>query len=202
MEVTDSVAFSDPAWFEECGGENGKPQSKMDAFAHSVRRLRATGVQVALMKFCFVDFDPFTDVDALFDNYTTMIDELGRGFPHITFAHVTTPLAIRDRTIKDRIKRLIRYPIWNDVANIKRSKFNERLQAAYPPELIFDLATVQSTHPNGSRERFQLGGEVGYSMVPAYTYDGGHLNRLGQRLAAIEFVRFLAAAVSRSVLNR
>jgi hypothetical protein len=201
VDLNVSVLKSGPIWLEECGGENCRPVSKIEAFANSVRSLADSSLQVAFMKFCFVDFDPSTNEDELFDCYRRTIADLRQRSPRIVFAHVTVPLAVCSHSMKDCIKRLIGYPIWNDTANGKRSRFNRRLLETFDADPIFDLARIQSTKSNGSLQTFLLNGEVTPSMVPAYSSDGGHLNGLGQRLAAAEFIRFVAAAVRRAALR-
>jgi lysophospholipase L1-like esterase len=52
-----------------------------------------------------------------------------------------------------------------------------------------------STHPDGRRESFRMNGTAWYSLVPAYTDDGGHLNAVGRVHVAAAFVRAIAAAV-------
>lgn len=64
--------------------------------------------------------------------------------------------------------------------------------AHFPEDLVFDIALIESTGPDGGRERFFKNGTAYYSMSPRYTDDGGHLNRLGQRVAASELTLFLA----------
>ena len=54
---------------------------------------------------------------------------------------------------------------------------------------------VEATDANGRRETFVLAGSTAESLRAAYTDDGGHLNATGRAVAAIDFVRALAAAV-------
>jgi len=57
---------------------------------------------------------------------------------------------------------------------------------------IFDLAKIESTFPDGRRASFTKDGKTYYSMVPDYTYDGGHLNELGRKIAAEQLLFLLA----------
>lgn len=183
-----------PSLIEVSGGQNQDPKSKVDFF----RGLFAEGQprpQLAFMKFCYVDFNPQTDVDALFAYYRVAMDALKKEHPDITFAHVTVPLVVRPMELKERMYRLIGKEVWEDTANAKRDAFNQRLMKEYAQDPIFDLARVESTRPDGSRETFELEGQTYYSLAPQYTNDDGHLNEAGQAATAPEMVRFLASAL-------
>jgi hypothetical protein len=184
-----------PSLIEISGGRNTDPRSKVDFFRETIRT-QALKPELAFMKFCYVDFNPSTDVDGLFAYYRTTMDALKREHPEIKFAHVTVPLVSRPMELKERLFRLIGRPVWEDDANAKRYRFNQRLLAEYGTDPIFDLARVESTRPDGTRETFELGGQNYYSMVPRYTNDDGHLNDQGQDAAAPFLVRFLAEALT------
>jgi hypothetical protein len=53
---------------------------------------------------------------------------------------------------------------------------------------ILDIAAIESTKPDGSRQSFELDGVTYFSMVPEYTTDGGHLNEIGRKIVAEQFV--------------
>ena len=77
--------------------------------------------------------------------------------------------------------------------NIKRSEFNDRLREEYgTKEFLFDLATLESTYPDGSKAIFKDSGKTYYHMVPDYTDDGGHLNERGRKIIAENLLIFLA----------
>ena len=59
-------------------------------------------------------------------------------------------------------------------------------------EPVFDLATIESTRPDGRREAIRAGSRSGYALVPAYTSDNSHLNEQGRRRVAEELLVFLA----------
>ncbi len=175
--------------------ENKKPYAKVDAFLQKVEAMETDPPRIALMKFCYVDFDPDTDVDALFDHYQQAVAKMRAAEPGMTLVHVTVPLMSRPSGLKVRLNRLLGRLIWGDAANLKRSAFNEKLRAAYAGEPIFDVAAVESTRPDGGRESFRYRGQDGHALWPGYTTDGGHLNPLGKRVAARELIRVLAEAV-------
>lgn len=67
------------------------------------------------------------------------------------------------------------------------------LRAEYEDkEPIFDLAAIESMSPGGKREIFEKDGSTFYSLAPAYTDDGGHLNEIGSKIVASELLYFLA----------
>jgi hypothetical protein len=174
-------------------GRNGDPKSKVDAFAAAVRA--GPGVELAFMKFCYVDFEPATDVAALLAHYQRTLQSLKREHPEIRFAHVTVPLTVEPTTLKSRLRRLLGREVWEDAANAKRSEFSRRLREAFPSDPIFDLARVESTGPDGVVRQFTHAGATHPSLDPRFTDDGGHLNEPGQRAAALELARFLAQAL-------
>ena len=50
-------------------GQNHDPDSKIEAFARAVDSLPAPGVDIALVKFCYVDFSADTDAAAVLARY-------------------------------------------------------------------------------------------------------------------------------------
>ena len=144
------------------------------------------------MKFCFVDFNPHTDINELFTYYKDAMEQLGKERPDIEFLHMTVPLKERPHKFKDRVNRFLGRMVWEDETNIKRAEFNKLLYETYPDEEIFDIAHAESTLPDGKRSSFVKNGETYYSLASIYTDDGGHLNDLGQRRIASEMAHFLA----------
>ncbi len=72
-------------------------------------------------------------------------------------------------------------------------KIKEMLRKEYEgKEPFFDLANIESTFPHGKRASFAKNGSIYYSMVPEYTYDGGHLNKVGRRRITEQLLVFLA----------
>jgi hypothetical protein len=79
--------------------------------------------------------------------------------------------------------------------NIKRNQYNNLLLAKFSSsDVIFDLAAAESTRPDGSRTFFMWGNEKIYTLAPEFTYDGGHLNELGRRVVAQDFLVALVRA--------
>lgn len=174
-------------------GKNTQPETKIDGFVNKIQKLGTEYVpDIAFMKFCFIDFSPETDVDTLFTYYKNNIIALKKKRPEITFVHITVPLMTKPENIKTWIKRFFGQEVWIDASNVKRAKFNELLFKSFADDPIFDLAKIESTHLDGSREEFLYNGKTYYSLISKYTNDGSHLNKLGQRLVATKFIHFLA----------
>jgi len=188
-------APSADAWLAESAiGVNGDPQSKCDDFQKQVTKLGAR-LDVAVMKFCYADFDAASDADSVLLQYSQTIGELQKQFPRVTFIHATAPLKIAPSGIRHWIKHTVGAAgEENQAANLKRSRFNELLRTRYLGELIFDLAGVESTGADGVRTAFTLDGQTGFALLPAYSSDGGHLNDLGSAVAARELIRIIAVA--------
>lgn len=189
----DGAAAAGPGWIEAVGGENGDPKGKVDYFANALRD-PAFKPDLALMKFCYIDFDRDTDVNAVFDHYRDALIALKKARPDVRFAHATVPLRVTPTGIKSSIMRTFGRDVGQDVANAKRAEYNRRLMETFAGDPIFDLSKAESTRPDGSRETFQFHGKEYYALVPAYSSDGGHLNELGKRVIASELIRFVAQA--------
>ena len=96
----DIVENPSPAWFKTHNGiahfpigDNGNPQSKASDFA---RQLTKGGygryARVAMMKFCFVDITPDTNVSSLWKTYCQTMESLERSCPGVQFVWWTCPL--------------------------------------------------------------------------------------------------------------
>ena len=184
---------SEKVFVSTTGGKNTQPKSKIDSFTTQIKELNNDMVpDIAFMKFCYVDFNPNTNVNEIFSYYKQKMETLKNERRNIKFAHLTVPLTARTNSIKDRINRFLGRQVWGDTSNVKRAEFNKLLLEAFSQDPIFDIARIESTFPNGSRSSFVQNGKTYYSLVTDYTYDGGHLNTIGQRHAAIKIAQFLA----------
>lgn len=200
VEGEEYARVEGPVLAHVSGGRNTDPRSKIDFFAATVRAGGAGpgAPRLALMKLCYVDFDPRTDVDGLFEAYRTTLAALKREFPGITFGHVTVPLHRRPTDLRSSLRRLAGREVWEDAANVKRSEFNRRLREAFAGDPVLDLAGVESAGPaGGPPATFEAGGRTWPALHPAFTEDGGHLNALGERAAGKAAIEFLAAALAR-----
>lgn len=169
-----------PAFVESHIGENTHPRSKNKAFQNIMDEQRAG---IAMMKYCYVDIGPETDVTRMFAEYSDLISQARAKYPKLKIIHITVPLTTVESTEKAWLKHALGRPTAR-ADNLKRNQFNQLLRKEFESEGIFDLAQVESTHADGSREYFIEGGMKVYSLAPEYTSDGGHLNEIGRRLAA------------------
>jgi hypothetical protein len=163
----------------------------------------AGGVDIALVKFCYVDIEAGTDVPALFAAYQSTLASLKARYPRTTFVHVTAPLTTVQGGLKAFVKRLLGRSPAGMAENARREEFNALLrQATSGKEPLFDLALAESTAPDGRTETFDWNGRPVPALVPAYTGDGGHLDGDGRHRAARLLVSVLASAPASGALPR
>ncbi len=173
--------------------ENRNPIGKLQAFDQAMGP-NATGLNVAFMKFCYLDFTPETDVQALFARYRATVDAIRNRNPGMTLVHVTTPLTVVQDGPKAFLKRLLGRAPYGALENLRREEYNTLLRQTYKGrEPIFDLARVEITAPDGTPVTSKWDGVVVPALTPAYTDDGGHLNGTGRMRASRELVSVLAA---------
>ena len=196
VSLNEAAGIAGPVLIDISGGRNGAPQSKIDYFVDTLNGGSRLKPDLAFMKFCYVDFNPRTDVGALFAAYRSAIDALKRAHPEVRFAHVTVPLVVRPSGVKWILYRLIGREVWEDAANAKRAEFNRRLKESFPSDPIFDLALLEATAPDGTETSFELDGGRYLSLYPGYAKkDGEHLNETGQNVAGAGAIRFIAKAL-------
>jgi hypothetical protein len=184
-----------PGITQGLAGRNGHPDSKIQYFVEAMASFDGRLPRVALMKFCYVDFTPSTDIDALFQRYQEAHASCQRKYPAVAFVPVTVPLTTTPTSLRDTVKRLLGSSLRKDEANERRTVFNDRLRATFKGQPIFDLAKVESTRPDGTLEHFRgRDGTVAEALFSGYTSDGGHLNEEGCRRAAAEFVKVIVSA--------
>ncbi len=195
VETSNAADFDSPIFAHSKVGKNYDPYSKISAFADLLQKGIGNKADIAFFKFCYVDVAANTDVDKVFSTYKASMSHLKKTYPTTTFVHVTVPLTIVKTSVKTWIKILIKKKdIWEYDDNIKRNKFNYLLREQYEgKDPVFDLATIESTFPDGKRCSFTKYGTSYYSLVPGHTYDGGHLNKVGRKVVAERLLPFLAA---------
>lgn len=194
VETEDPADLHSPVFAHARLGENHHPGSKMEHFARIMDNGFGGKVDIALLKFCYVDVDEHTDVSRMMDEYRETFSVLKQRYPQTRFVHLTLPLKRRLRGVKPFIKKIIGRGPDFEGRNVKRNEFNRLLRKEYEgKDPIFDLARIESTYPDGSRESFRRGGDIFYALVPDYTDDGGHLNEVGQRIVAEQLLQYLAS---------
>ena len=194
IETDNPDDFNVPIFAHTRVGKNTDPVSKCDAFVDFLEKGIGDKVDIAFFKFCYVDITAKSDIEKIFSYYRQTLQHLKEKYPKITFIHCTVPLKVSKTTLKTKIKLLIgKKDIWEYDDNIKRNQFNKMLKNEYKnKEPIFDLALIESTFPDGTRCSFSKEGNTYYCLVPAYTYDGGHLNELGRKTVAEQLLILLA----------
>ena len=176
-------------------GKNRDPEMKIDKFKEWLSNGVGQRVDVAFLKLCFLDIDANTDVTQLFEYYQKNMADLKKQFPHIRFIHFTVPLTVSKTSWKTYIKKLMgKTDLWEYADNIKRNAYNALLLETYQDkELVFDIAAIEATRSDGKSMTFSLQDKVYYSLNPAYTPDGGHLNDKGSHRVADALLALLAS---------
>ena len=175
--------ISGGAIFHNNVGENGAPMSKTDGFTRIVLASATAPIDIAMQKFCYADFDKTTNPDSIFAAYVQRIEALRAERPNLQIVHVTTPLLERRFSLKDVARSALgRTTVRERMERV--SRYNELLRRRYEGvDPIFALATLEAANSTDAPQ----------SLAPEYaTPDGGHLNALGERVAATHFLMFLA----------
>ena len=175
-------------------GRNEQPLTKCDDFRRVLDEGLAGHVDIAVLKFCYIDIHEQTDVVALCDRYRAMLEALAQRHPRVTFVPATVPLRHVEGGLGVRAREMLGRPNHAKLTNLARQRFNDWLRQGWTISPLFDLAASEATRPDGSRETFTYRGTTAENLVAAYTDDGGHLTGLGRRAVAAEFLRVLAAA--------
>ncbi len=178
-------------------GENGDPLLKIRDFDARMRAGIGDQVDVAMMKFCYVDITDDADVATLFAAYHETLANLERDFPAVTFVHVTVPLMTEQALLSMLKSRLTGATGNGPAANVARQRLNVLIRQEYTGRPCFDLAAIESTAPDGSRAASTYQGQRYYRLYDGYASDSGHLNDTGARLAARAWLKTLAQASPR-----
>ena len=198
IETTSADDFSDSVFAHSRIGQNTDLSSKMEAFSQTIRQGLGEKSDIAFFKFCYVDITEKTNVEKLFASYKQTMQSLQKEFPDTVFLYATVPLRTVKSSWKTWVKKLIgKDYIWEYADNIKRNEFNKMIREEYGHTgRIFDIARAESTYPNGKREKFKFKGIEYAALVPAYTNDGGHLNKTGRRQVAAHLLSLMAGVVA------
>ena len=106
---------------------------------------------------------------------------------------MTAPYIALQKGAKAIVKRVLFMPLYGELSNINKNKFNERVIEELGDEFpIFDLALVEATKPDGSLTTHKYKGESYPALSYIYTDDMGHLNSYGSKVAAYNLISFLA----------
>ena len=178
-------------------GQNENPLLKIQDFDAQMRAGIGEQVDVAMMKFCYVDITSNTDVNTLFATYRQTMAALQRDFPKVTFVHVTVPL-MTDPPLLSRLKSLLTGSSQSGPPdNLARERLNDLIRHEYAGDHLLDLAAIESTAPDGSRTGGTYQGQQYYRLYDGYASDPGHLNSEGARIAATAWLKATAQASPR-----
>jgi len=189
VKTKDPEILNKPVFAHSTIGDNANPELKINEFKYLIENGIGNKADIAFFKFCYLDINKSIDIEELFLNYKETMAKLKSEYPDTVFVHITIPLTTSQPSLKSFIKKLI----GRTDNNIMRNEFNEKLLKEYAnKEPIFDLAKIESTSLDKSRVTFTSKGKTYYSLAPEYTNDGGHLNEVGRRQVAKEFLTFLS----------
>ena len=172
-------------------GTNGEPLGKVRQFHELLAQSSLAGVDVAMVKLCYIDFNRTTDATQIANAYVQTIEELQRSHPGTTFAAMTAPLTVIQTGPKAWLKSMLGKDPAGHVENVKREEFNAVLRQRFGATQLFDVAKIEA-HGGGKPVVYEYKGQPYYALDPALTSDGGHLNEAGKRVVGAEFVKFLA----------
>lgn len=199
VETHDPKDFNSPLFAHSKVGENGNTQSKIDAFNDVLDNGVGEKTDIALFKFCYLDFHKEIDSKGVFKQYREAVSKLKTKYPNLELIHLTVPLTSQQTGPKAWIKKIIGKPLRGFDINVKRNEFNDFMRAEYKgEESVFDLAKIESTYIDGKRELFTRGDKNYYSLIPDYTDDGSHLNESGRKVVAEQFLLFLTKIIGTS----
>lgn len=172
-------------------GQNEDPLSKITDFVETVDAGAADGADVALMKFCYVDFNAETNVQEIAQSYISNLDALADRHPDTVFVAVTTPLRAVQTGPKAWIKKMLGRTPAQYMENSVRADFNQMIREHYSLKgRLFDLARVEA-EATGRRTTVNVDGREIETLAHDLTSDGGHLNEEGQILVAAELLKFI-----------
>jgi hypothetical protein len=157
----------------------------------------ARKLDVALMKFCYVDFFTNEKVSEVFLEYRRTMAAIKAAYPRLTIVHMTVPLTVVQTGPKAWVKRVIGRPVYGVNENVARTEFNELIRGEYDgKEPLFDIAALEATRADGSRSQF-ISDERAYDeLAVEHSSDGGHLNESGRRWIAAHLLAYLASLPS------
>jgi len=194
LSGSDTVDSSRPAFYHSRVGSNSDIKSKIDGFGRAIGTSFSGKVDIAFVKLCYLDITADSDIEKLFNFYVESIESLQKKYPEVKFVHLTVPLMTNRSSWKTQVKKLLgKDNIWEYADNISRNRYNQLILKKYMgKEPVFDLAQVESTYPDGSREIFTFKSETYYALVKEYSRDGAHLNEFGSKIVGAALIEFLA----------
>jgi len=192
LPMDDGAASQSSVLLHGSIGQNGDPLSKLRDFEIKLTQGAKWALDLALMKFCYVDVTEQQAAERLLSEYSQCVERLGAGFSAVKVGHVTVPLRAAPSGMLARARQAIQGPHVEHRRNTVRCWFNEQLRQKYGASgLLFDLAAAESRQRNGRTAFSIAGGQSVHSLAREWTDDGGHLNADGRKMAAQAFLNYL-----------
>lgn len=192
VETREAAAIVGPGLYHAAIGRNKDPMGKLGDFEALLRGGIGASVDVAILKFCYVDIDRNTDVEALYAAYRGTMDRLSADFHHLVLLRCSVPLTAEEGGLRGIAARFLRRGSFAD--NERREAFNRLLRADCSGKRpLFDLALAEASAD--SAPLLAAGGKPHHSLRLEYSLDGGHLNAAGARRAAAWLAASLAASL-------
>lgn len=192
QDITAGTPPTSPGIYHFMVGDNGDPQGKLAAYRTALESADLTGVDVALVKLCYIDFAPNTDSKALAQDYIQTLNGLQAKHPQTRFVAITAPLTAVQSGPKAWVKRLLGRSPSEYAENERRYEFNQQLRSAFDANHLFDVAKLEA-EAGTKTQRYDYQGKPLEALDPALTYDGGHLNDAGEQVVAASFLKVLAS---------
>ncbi|HSB97616.1 MAG TPA: hypothetical protein VLC91_14255 [Spongiibacteraceae bacterium] len=171
-------------------GRNEDPNGKLADFSNVLNQEAAAPIDIALLKFCFIDFTADIDPNQLAHNYIATLDELMRTHPNTIFIPMTSPLTTLQSGPRAWLKKLFGKELGGYASNARRHVFNEILRTRYgASKRLFDIAALES---NRGASGAEYHGARIESLNPGIASDDGHLNDAGERLLGAALISHLA----------
>ena len=195
VDTKESQTTNGPVFAHQKVGKNLEPVTKIDEFENILHTdVLGSPPDIAALKFCYVDLNKDTNLLELFNKYKEMVADLRASNPDTLIIHFTVPLKTVQSGWKSHLKEILGRRLQGAEENILRNQYNKMLVSEFSnkdQDLVFDIARLESTLPDGSRREFKDNYETYYSLAEEYTYDGGHLNEKGRKYIAEQFLLFL-----------
>jgi hypothetical protein len=202
ISLSDSNKITTSFFADAKVGYNTNYESKCSGFSDAINHIFAGNLDIAVLKFCYIDISHTTDIHRMLAYYKATVDSLKDRYPRISFVYVTDPLMHQNPWWKRMVLRVLGRDDYSVEDNIRRNEFNRLLLQEFAGKPVFDLAAAESTYPDGSKESFGSNGNTYTALVPMYTDDGAHLNRLGRIVVARAMIKMLSnAAAIRSAVR-
>lgn len=168
-------------------GTNGDPLGKIADFQTYVSQVSKAGIDIAILKLCYVDFETSTDVKKVFAAYSSAMERLEAQYPDITFIYTTTPLTAKGSPANavnaNNVHGLADASQSGMPIEAVREKYNALVRDRYRDTgRLFDIAALEASVDDGKVMAQEYKGDLHYAMNPELAdTDREHLNSTGSK---------------------